>query len=490
MNLIQSVPLRTALLGGGEGLNPLEIFGGSLVGWWDVGDQATVTTNAGGISQVDDKSGNGNDMTANSGREPANTADGLNGKHVATFDQSGTNQVLGIVNNTSIDLDEFTFFAVFRNTSLTNFRHMYGKMDAAATIGWDIGQWNNRQQNRFTCNTAFATNQNTNVENSLITGEWHFVIGVIHADGNRRIRVNGIIDQSDTYTPNGGVSNSAADLSIGARMLTGSSESDMEAAEWGLINRAASIGEMQALERHLQRQWNVVTPASILGEDLVAWFDSSDTDTITDVGGFVSQWDDKSKTGADVSQGTAGRRPAVPATQFAGIEFDGSDDVLEGPSEPDNIFTGGGRVYAVVRRDGAGGGGFGRIIEKGGPAGWFFRNPSANNLQFSTAVTGTDGNWQISVTNDKYIVDLSYDADSILNDAKISLDGIVQALTTDTNPDSTLDDSTRNLAVGGAAGATRAWDGAIFEIILSDAAMSAAQDAALINYLKDKWSIT
>ena len=49
------------------------------------------------------------------------------------------------------------------------------------------------------------------------------------------------------------------------------------------------------------------TPAN--NPNLLAWYDASDTGTITVVSGKVSQWNDKSGNGFNASQATAGNRP-------------------------------------------------------------------------------------------------------------------------------------------------------------------------------------
>jgi len=57
----------------------------------------------------------------------------------------------------------------------------------------------------------------------------------------------------------------------------------------------------------------------------VLWLDASDTSTITESGGAVSQWDDKSGNGYDVAQGTAARQPKSGTATLNGlntIEYD------------------------------------------------------------------------------------------------------------------------------------------------------------------------
>ena len=70
-------------------------------------------------------------------------------------------------------------------------------------------------------------------------------------------------------------------------------------------------------------------PASIA--NLKAWYDASDTGTITVSGTAVTQWNDKSGNGYNLTQGTAGKRPLSGTRTQNGknaIEYDGADDVL------------------------------------------------------------------------------------------------------------------------------------------------------------------
>lgn len=45
--------------------------------------------------------------------------------------------------------------------------------------------------------------------------------------------------------------------------------------------------------------------------DLIAWYDASDTTTITESGGDVSQWDDKSGNGNHLTQGSSTEQPGT-----------------------------------------------------------------------------------------------------------------------------------------------------------------------------------
>ena len=64
------------------------------------------------------------------------------------------------------------------------------------------------------------------------------------------------------------------------------------------------------------------TPADIT---TLAWYDASDTDTITESLGAVSQWDDKSGNLRHLLQGTGSAQPSFSVDT---ITFDGASDYI------------------------------------------------------------------------------------------------------------------------------------------------------------------
>jgi hypothetical protein len=80
------------------------------------------------------------------------------------------------------------------------------------------------------------------------------------------------------------------------------------------------------------------TPASIA--NLKAWYDASDTGTITASGSAVTQWNDKSGNAYNVTQGTAAQRPVTGTRTQNGlnmIDFQ-SNDVLVAATASDWTF--------------------------------------------------------------------------------------------------------------------------------------------------------
>lgn len=74
--------------------------------------------------------------------------------------------------------------------------------------------------------------------------------------------------------------------------------------------------EMLGALRVMPKWTAPVTEPPVAG--YVGWWDASDTATITESGGAVSAWADKSASGFDVSQSTAGNKPTTGAATING----------------------------------------------------------------------------------------------------------------------------------------------------------------------------
>jgi hypothetical protein len=93
---------------------------------------------------------------------------------------------------------------------------------------------------------------------------------------------------------------------------------------WLITPELKSIEGVRWQDIPADRKW---TPASI---STALWLDAADSSTITQSGGLVSQWNDKSGNSRHATA-SGSTRPAYSATSFLGqpsIEFDGTDDFL------------------------------------------------------------------------------------------------------------------------------------------------------------------
>lgn len=101
----------------------------------------------------------------------------------------------------------------------------------------------------------------------------------------------------------------------------------------------------------------VFTPAEITG--LKAWYDASDTSTISLSGSAVTQWNDKSGNGFHVTQSTSAQRPSsgVNTINSKNVLTFGGDDVLQASTASDWTFlhnATGSTVFAVSIHDNTG----------------------------------------------------------------------------------------------------------------------------------------
>ena len=81
------------------------------------------------------------------------------------------------------------------------------------------------------------------------------------------------------------------------------------------------------------------------------WLDAADSSTITESGGAVSQWADKSGNGRDATQATGSAQPALTSDAINSLDaltFDGSNDRLDISNPPINGTTPR-SIFAVVR---------------------------------------------------------------------------------------------------------------------------------------------
>lgn len=88
-----------------------------------------------------------------------------------------------------------------------------------------------------------------------------------------------------------------------------------------------------------------------------AWYDASDTSTITVSGSAVTQWNDKSANAYNLTQSTAAYRPLSGTRTLNSknvIDFDGSNDLLKAATASNWTFlsnSGGSSIFLVIQCD-------------------------------------------------------------------------------------------------------------------------------------------
>jgi len=235
------------------------------------------------------------------------------------------------------------------------------------------------------------------------------------------------------------------------------------------------------------------SPNKISG--LKLWLDASDLGTITESGGAVSLWVDKSRNGSDAVQLTGLLQPVTGTRTINGlnvIDFDGIDDLMVLDSQPligtearTIILVGfadnglGQNNFISLSDDGTGSGGQYRITAEMG-----VRIDGANRLfpAFSveagiaaiiTATNEVNSNIQLNVSNFQFYKN-----------------GVLLSGGTSTGQTTLVNTNTGNAAVGDDAGGTsNGLDGVIGELIIYNKVLSTSERSQVEQYLSNKWSV-
>jgi len=263
----------------------------------------------------------------------------------------------------------------------------------------------------------------------------------------------------------------------------------------GAISAAASSGAA------------TFTPASIA--NLKAWYDASDTATITVSGTAVTQWNDKSANAYNLTQGTAARRPVSGTRTQNGknmIDFQG-DDFVQAATASNWTFLSDGTnatIFMAAYYDSSSLDGYFFSTNGGSssqPGMYAFRYGSSNdNLSWQVSGTSlTDAQRRVYVLNGGQLTDNTAKYFSVKLDIatstaadrfKARINGGAEVETNTAN--STLNTGTAtNALIVGAFSTTgnEGLDGGICEVIIYSGILSDADILLVNNYLAAKWAI-
>lgn len=258
--------------------------------WLDASDRSSVTTSAGTISQWNDKSGNGNNAIQVSGTSQP-TYNAADGEVVMT-----SSEYLSIIDNSTIqptwaitialwikpsDINTFPF------AKLTGQRAYWVAIRADSTVSLFIAPEKNIINSIQTTTT-------------LTTDQWVFLTLEYDPDNlTGKIYFNWVSQPlSTTVLPASQFTSNGQNLVINRRP-DDIWDGQNSFGSIFMYNRVLTNTEIISLYTHTAPT-SSFTPSSI--ESLVAWYDASDTATITQSSGLVSQWDDKSGNGNHIIQ--------------------------------------------------------------------------------------------------------------------------------------------------------------------------------------------
>ena len=206
----------------------------------------------------------------------------------------------------------------------------------------------------------------------------------------------------------------------------------------------------------------------------VVWLDASDTSTITEVGGAVSQWDDKSGNGNDVVQATAALQPTTGTRTVNSLNvLDFTSDALS-VSYASSINQPG-YVFLVASFDSLPASTM-ILFDSNTGTRWQLYKSTSNNwtMNGGSIVTGSAADTNVNVITATF--DGASSSVYVNQVSKVSGDAGSSAMT--------------GLVVGAGAALGANHDGIIAEMIIVSGTLTAGEISDTESYLADKWGIT
>lgn len=222
---------------------------------------------------------------------------------------------------------------------------------------------------------------------------------------------------------------------------------------------------------------------SFYGIQLALWLDASDSSTITQTAGAVSQWNDKSGNGQDLTQTTGTRQP-ITGTRTVNslnvIDFDGVDDGM-GRGTATNLGGGDYTIFTITYADTATSGR--RIITKG------------NHWGLSVGESGSPSQADASYGNTSSAVN-SRGATTVTSTARIlgarrsSSSQFLFSGSTDHSAATANNVTGGQLAIASYNNSSAYFDGTIGEILVGQRSWTTAERNQVASYLTAKWGVS
>lgn len=448
--------------------------------WLDADDDQTVKETANSVSQWNDKSGNGNDVTQGTGSaQPTTNVSTLNSKNVIDFDGNDT-LVLPSALFTIPNGANTIFVVCKRNTETGSSEKIIGLSEAGSQrLLLDYGS---------VADAAFYQSRSASGDGATQSGtNTSFTTFSCFRDGTTQsISRNG----ATASTNASGADEPGIDAGhIGS--LAGSSAFLIgSVAEVIIYDRALSATEITSVENYLSAKWFSIPFNSV---NLVKWVDADNPNTIVESANLVSSWDDRSRFSGAMTQATGTDQPLIIDDELNNknvIRFDGTNDSLLG-SGVGITGSNSGTVFVVAKPSSStqdevawylgDDGGLDRktiqadVNTNAAQAGYRFNG--GNNL-FSSPF---DGTFQVGTwiwPNGATLSDFDLYVDSVL---QTSISG--GPLSLDLIDDEFMVGAGRN----NSGGLIRNFDGDIAELIVYDKELSATERLDVETYLTEKW---
>ena len=333
--------------------------------WIDPSDAASVSFSGGStISQINDKA-SGNHLTVGSGKgAPEIVTEG----GIDWMDFISANEdTLVHTDDTAAELNFGTgpqsIFSVWKTTDATLGQTVLNKGSNQVSGGRykiNISQSTAGTYRYFIHDGAFSSSADGNALHDCHDGAPKVHAGLWDQTADfSRSRANGVQVAQTTSGSIGdidetGESNFLSLFLVGASPLTTSTVAHFngEIGEIAMFDTELTTNEIELMERYLHSKWQQEQDPLEIGS-VEGWWDLSDSDTITIVSGVISQLDDKSGNGRDLSQATVSRRPSLVNVRGKQMgSFDAASDHFLDSGDTTNFLPGTGDVtiWGVFRR--------------------------------------------------------------------------------------------------------------------------------------------
>lgn len=299
--------------------DPTEIDG--LFLWIDPSDASTITEVANAVSQIDDKSASGFDLVQAVGaRQPLTNTATINGLNALQYD--GTDDNLGAA-ITGVN-PSMTFLMVFQPITVGSAEDAAIHLDGPTADFQVVSGSTSEYLSRLETVNLGAVNFNTDVD--VLGLPTILAIRFNATDTEMSLWING---EDRIIGPYNGNLDATGDIETGIN-LADTEFLNMNMGEMLVYNSALSDTDLNRATTYLREKWIVpVLPDDI--DDLIAWYDPSETSTITEApGGLVNNITNKAG-GDDLSQDVESEKPLTGAANINGlnaITFDGISQFL------------------------------------------------------------------------------------------------------------------------------------------------------------------
>ena len=472
----------------------IKSFGGSitpesypnLVGWWDSSDLTTITESAGKVSQLDDKSGEGNHATqGTSTQQPITGQNSINGRNVLHFDGG---DILHIAADASLkNSPKLTVIMLYRTTDTSD------GTQGIFEIRVNSGQ---SRSGMFTAGSTQYSRIIANTQNDLTyasgwTENKPQISTQRYDKVNHKFYIDGSEVATSAHTDDLSIGGSDTD-SIGGLASNGSYSLVGDFCEGIVYSDALTDDQLTGITNYLTAKWltpQISSPLKITGCQLWLKGDAGVEDTSND----VDAWRDQSGNSNDATQNGA-NRPSTNGTTLNGKNVITFDPL--GPEYMDIPYASGLNPTAYTC-----------FVVK--------RSTTLTNFQgviSSAKNTGTDGGFSMYTGNAAQnqgvrVQDGDLNTNAYIHTAKavtasrwyincVSADdtlaeSFVDGVLEDTDTINTTFDNNHDIRIGAFYINSTAFslDGDIAEIIFYNKKLSQTERGKVERYLQDKWGI-